>query len=236
MERPRTPQATFHRVASYYDAMNSILSLGQDRRWRRQAAAALDLRPGARVLDVATGTGALAAEIHRTTSGAVAITGCDLNETMLSVARRRAARLRASLELVLCDATSLPFGSDSFDAVTIGFAIDDMPDRVACAREMWRVLSPGGRLALLELGQPDLPALKAVYRAYLRIFRALRHVSLPGYDHLESEILTYRGPDAVERLLLDAGFGAYRRKSLSLGVARLHLAEKPASARERAVA
>lgn len=223
-------------MASYYDAMNSILSLGQDRRWRRQTAAALELRPGARVLDVATGTGALAAEIHRRTSGAVAITACDLNETMLSVARRRTARLQTNLDLVLCDATRLPFEAESFDAVTIAFAIDDMPDRMACAREMWRVLSPGGTLALLELGQPDLPLLKAAYRAYLRVFRALRHLSLSGYDHLETEILTYRGPDAIEQLLLETGFGGYRRRSLSFGVARLHLAEKLAPSRERAVA
>jgi demethylmenaquinone methyltransferase/2-methoxy-6-polyprenyl-1,4-benzoquinol methylase len=179
-----------------------------------------------RVLDVATGTGALAAEIHRTTRGAVAITGCDMNQTTLSVARRRAARLQANFELVLCDATRLPFEQGSFDAVTIAFAIDDMPDRAACAHEMWRVLSPGGKLALLELGQPDVPVLNAAYRAYLRLFRALRHLSFSGYDHLEKEILTYRGPDAIERLLRAAGFAGYRRRSLSFGVARLHLAEK----------
>jgi ubiquinone/menaquinone biosynthesis methyltransferase len=232
-ERPRTPQATFHRVAPYYDAMNSILSLGLDRLWRRQTVAALELSPGARVLDVATGTGALAAEIHRTTSGAVSITGCDVNETMLSVARRRAERSRASLALVQCDATELPFEPESFDAITIGFAIDDMPDRGACAREMWRVLSPGGKLALLELGQPDAPVLNVAYRVYLQLFRALRHVSVSGYDHLEQEILKYRGPDAVKQLLLGAGFTGYRRRSLSGGVARLHLAEKPAGSHLR---
>lgn len=236
MERPRTPQATFHRVAPYYDAMNSILSFGQDRRWRRQTAAALELRPGARVLDVATGTGALATEIHRTTLGGAAITACDLNETMLSVARRRAERLGANLNLVHCDATELPFASESFDAVTIAFAIDDMPDRAACVREIWRVLCPGGRIALLELGQPDAPVLKAAYRAYLLSFRALGKMSVRGYDHLEQEILSYRGADAIERLLLGAGFGEYRRQSLCFGVARLHLAEKPMTSRERAVA
>jgi len=235
-DRPRTPQATFHRVAPYYDAMNSILSLGFDRRWRRQTVAALNLRPGARVLDVATGTGALAAEIHRRTSGNVAITGCDLNESMLSVARRRAQRARANVQLVQCDASKLPFEPGAFDVVTIGFAIDDMPDREACAREMWRVLSPGGQLALLELGQPDAPWLKMFYRAYLRIFRTLRHFSVQGYDHLEQEILKYRGPDAVERLLSATGFARYQRKSLAGGVARLHLAAKLGDALERGAA
>lgn len=221
--RPRTPQAVFDRVASYYDTYNSILSLGMDRRWRRQTVASLELRPGASVLDVATGTGALAAEIVRTTSGAVSVTGCDLNERMLSVARRRVARANFSVELVCCDATRLPFRDASFDAATIGFAIDDMPDRGACAREIARVLRPGGRLALLELSKPDEQPIKAFYETYLRTFRVMGG----GYRHLEQEIMNYRGPDAIERLLTEAGFTSYTNRSLTWGVARLHLAEKP---------
>lgn len=219
----------FDRVAPYYDAVNSILSLGLDRRWRRQTAASLNLSPGARVLDVATGTGALAAEIHRAGGGNVSVTGCDVNERMLAVARKRTTKGSASIDIVRCDATELPFEKQSFDAITIAFAIDDMPDRERCAREMWRVLRPGGQLALLELGQPDSPLLGALYRVYLRVFRLLRHFSLDGYGHLEDEIAKYRGPDAIERLLAGAGFERYRRQSLAGGIARLHLGEKPSA-------
>ena len=222
--RPKTPQAVFDRVAPYYDALNSILSLGIDRRWRRRAIHSLGLRPGARVLDVATGTGALAVEIVRSTSGTVDVTGCDLNERMLSVARKRAARARSPIHFVCCDAQSLPFESEGFDAVTIGFAIDDMLDRHAAAREIWRVLRPKGRLALLELGQPDAQPAKAAYQAYLRTFRMFGR----GYRHLEQEILKYRGADAIQALLGATGFSAYARESLTWGVARLHKAEKPA--------
>jgi demethylmenaquinone methyltransferase/2-methoxy-6-polyprenyl-1,4-benzoquinol methylase len=217
----------FDRVAPYYDAVNAILSLGLDRRWRRRTAASLELSPGARVLDVATGTGALATEIHRLTAGCVAITGCDVNERMLAVARERMSKQRADVRIVRCDATELPFPKESFEAVTIGFAIDDMPDRERCAREMWRVLSPGGQIALLELGQPDSAFLRAMYRVYLRCFRLLRHVSLDGYGHLEREIVEYRGADAVERLLIGTGFEGYSRQNLAWGVARLHVARKP---------
>jgi demethylmenaquinone methyltransferase/2-methoxy-6-polyprenyl-1,4-benzoquinol methylase len=217
----------FHRVAPYYDAVNSVLSLGLDRRWRRRTVAALRLAPGADVLDVATGTGALAAEIHRATGGSVSITACDLNESMLGVARRRSQARNAGITFVTCDATCLPFAAESFDAVTIGFAIDDMPDRERCAGEMWRVLRPNGQLALLELGQPDAPLLRTLYRLYLKLFRLLRHARLDGYGHLEQEIVTYRGPRAVERLLANAGFERYRQHSLAGGIARLHLAEKP---------
>ncbi len=154
-ERPKTPQAVFDRVAPYYDALNSILSFGMDRRWRREAVGALNLAPGARVLDVATGTGALAAEIARSTSGAVRVTACDTNERMLSVARARTDPAMSAVEIVRCDATRLPFADESFDAVTLAFAIDDMPDRVACVREICRVLRADGLVAVLELSQPD---------------------------------------------------------------------------------
>lgn len=224
--RPRTPQATFDRVAKYYDVLNSVLSVGLDRRWRRRAVVPLELRPGMRVLDVATGTGALVTEITRLTGGTVSITGCDLNERMLSIAKERVARDGSRIDLIQCDATRLPFEEESFDAVTIAFGLDDMPDRDACMREMWRVLRPGGRLAVLELGQPDLPVLGAAYRLYLRTFRLLSFFSVEGYRHLEQEILKYRGPAAVESLVVSRGFEKYRRESLTWGIARLHVAEK----------
>ncbi len=221
-ERPRTPQAIFDRVALYYDVLNSVLSFGMDRRWRRETVASLHLLPGARVLDVATGTGALAAEIARATSGTAQITGCDLNERMLSVARARTARTGRAVELIRCDASKLPFPDETFDAATLAFAIDDMPDRSGCVAEIHRVLRPGGRVALLELGQPDGGILRVGYIAYLRVFRAFGS----GYEHLEQEILKYRGPAAVGALLRGAGFLAYRQRSLSGGIARLHTADK----------
>jgi demethylmenaquinone methyltransferase/2-methoxy-6-polyprenyl-1,4-benzoquinol methylase len=229
--RPRTPQSIFDGVAPYYDALNAILSFGLDRRWRRQTVAALRLRPGSSVLDVATGTGSLAAEIVRSTSAAVSVTGCDLNERMLSVARRRTRR--ASVEFVRCDATHLPFRDGAFDVVTIAFAIDDMPDREACVDEMWRVLRPGGQLALLELSQPDEGSLRLAYRLYLRTFRALRHFSVDGYSHLEQEILKYRGARATEELIVRGGFAQYQTKSLTWGIARLHVAEKASRSTRR---
>jgi demethylmenaquinone methyltransferase/2-methoxy-6-polyprenyl-1,4-benzoquinol methylase len=228
-DRPRTPQTVFDRVAPYYDALNSLLSLGIDRSWRRKVALGLELRPGARVLDVATGTGALALEIVRSTSGAVSVTGCDVNERMLSVAAERVARARAPIELVRGDAMALPFDDGLFDAATLAFAVDDMPDRDRCIREIHRVLKPRGKLALLELAQPDTEPLRTAYRMYLRTFRLVRK----GYDHLEHEILGYRGAGAVEALLVRSGFGEYRHHSLTFGIARLHVAAKVESERAR---
>jgi len=129
----------------------------------------------------------------------------------------------SAVEIVQCDAAKLPFADRSFDAVTVSFAIDDMPDRGACVREIRRVLRTGGRVAVLELSQPDHGILRTGYLAYLRVFRAFGRL---GFDHLEQEILKYRGPAAIEELLRGAGFDAYQRRSLSAGIARLHLADK----------
>jgi demethylmenaquinone methyltransferase/2-methoxy-6-polyprenyl-1,4-benzoquinol methylase len=226
--RPITPQPLFTRVAPYYDALNSLLSAGQDQRWRRRAVAALDLRAGARVLDVATGTGALALELARLPGG-VSVCACDLNRRMIAHARLRFQRLGLSARWVRCDAARLPFPDQAFDAVTIAFAMDDMPDRQKCVGEIRRVLRPGGRLALLELAQPEAPWARSAYRLYLRLFRMLRFTRADAYEHLEQEILGYRGATATRDLLARAGLHTTAPISMSLGVVRLHLAEKPAA-------
>src|SRR5262249_1612489 len=95
-----------------------------------------------------------------------------------------------------------------------------------CMTEIHRVLRPGGRIALLELAQPDKEPLRSAYRFYLRTFRLVRRTSVHGYDHLEQEILSYRGASAIDSLLLRTGFERYRHTSLTMGSARLHVAEK----------
>lgn len=224
LPRPRTPQTIFDRVAPYYDTFNSALSFGLDRSWRRHAAQRLDVRDG-RVLDVATGTGTLALELARRGRGRVQVTGCDINENMLGVARERVAASGLPIELLACDASSLPFPTFSFDGAAIAFAIDDMPDRAACAREIHRVLKPRSRLVVLELAQPDPGLLLDLYRSYLNVFDLLERVT-GGYGHLRTEIMTYRGVEAIRELLTEVGFVGHRVSSLAGGVARLHLAEK----------
>ena len=224
--RPKTPQATFDKVAPYYDRVNGLLSLGLDRRWRRRTIAALALQPGDSALDVATGTGALALEMVAQGHGRVSVTGCDLNTHMLAVAQQRAAAAGANITFLCCDAANMPFAERSFDAASLAFAIDDMPDRDACIAEIARVLRPGGRFVLLELSQPDTQPLKAAYAAYLNTFQWLRKLKLEGYDHLAQEIRGYRGAQAIAELLARHGFALREQRALTGGIARLHCATR----------
>jgi ubiquinone/menaquinone biosynthesis methyltransferase len=232
--RPATPQALFDRVAPRYDLFNSLLSGGSDRRWRRMAAHRLNVPPGGRVLDVATGTASLAIAVA-TEAPTAQVVGCDLNAAMLAVGARRVAGrgLEDRVRLLRAPGEELPFDAGSFDAVCIAFAIDDMADRRRCAAEMARVLRPGGRLVLLELGVPEQTVLRSAYLAGLGVMSLLGKArGMDGYRHLRDEITTYRGAEAIRALLLDVGLQNYDRIPLTGGVAMLHAATAPASASE----
>jgi ubiquinone/menaquinone biosynthesis methyltransferase len=226
--RPATPQELFDRVAPRYDLFNSLLSGGADRRWRRRAAALLDLPGEAKVLDVATGTAALALAVADAAPTAE-VTGCDVNAAMLAVAEKKVAErgLGHRVRLTRAPGEDLPFAAGSFDAVTIAFAIDDMTDRRRCAEEMTRVLRPGGRLVLLELAVPEQPVLRSAYLGGLTVMSLLgRARGMDGYRHLREEIVTYRGADAVRALLDEVGLRGYHRTPLTGGIAVLHTATK----------
>ncbi|GAB3975284.1 hypothetical protein GCM10029978_059030 [Actinoallomurus acanthiterrae] len=232
--RPATPQALFDRVARRYDLLNSLLSAGSDRRWRRKTARVLGAGPGDRVLDVATGTASLAIAVAEAAPGAEVI-GCDLNAAMLAVGAERVLRrgLADRVALLRAPGETLPFETASFDAVCIAFAIDDMADRRRCAAEMARVLRPGGRLVLLELGVPERPALRSAYLAGLGVMSLVARLrGMDGYGHLREEIAGYRGAEAVRALLLDVGFEGYARTPLTGGIAVLHVATAPAAGEE----
>src|SRR3712207_4737383 len=150
----------FDGVARRYDLTNTVLSFGQDRGWRRATRAALQLRPGQRVLDVGAGTGASTEELRR--SGAYAI-GVGLSVGMLRAGRHT----RSDVPLVAGDALALPFPDACFDAVTISFALRNVVDVPAALRELGRVTRPGGRLVVCEFSHPVNAAFRTVYLSYL---------------------------------------------------------------------
>ncbi|MGA8206679.1 MAG: ubiquinone/menaquinone biosynthesis methyltransferase, partial [Candidatus Dormiibacterota bacterium] len=158
---PDAVRGMFASVAQRYDLLNSLLSQGQDRRWRRRAAQLSRVRVGDQVLDVCTGTGALAQLLWRRVGVSGEVVGIDLTEAMLEVARTRVPEVR----FLVGDACNLPFADESFDAATMAFGLRNINDRQRALGELARVLRPGGRAVILEFSKVQ-PLLQPAYGWY----------------------------------------------------------------------
>jgi demethylmenaquinone methyltransferase / 2-methoxy-6-polyprenyl-1,4-benzoquinol methylase len=225
-KRPGEVSAMFDKVADRYDLLNDVLSLGQDRWWRRMVARAVDARAGERVLDVAAGTGTSSRTF--TTAGADCV-ACDFSLGMLKVG---AARGRVpGLRFVAGDAMDLPFRDQSFDAVTISFGLRNVADHQAALAEFLRVTRPGGRLVVGEFGHLPWPRLNAVYEAYLAgaLPAVARRLSgnPAAYEYLAESIQDWPAQPELARRIAAAGWSAVRWRDLSLGVVAIHRARRP---------
>jgi demethylmenaquinone methyltransferase/2-methoxy-6-polyprenyl-1,4-benzoquinol methylase len=218
----------FDAIAKRYDRLNRILSLGVDRRWRKRTVRALELPPGARVLDLATGTADLALLIARSHSDA-RVVGSDPSEGMLGVGRQKVRRAgfaeRVTLETG--DARSLPYEADSFDGVTIAFGIRNVPDRPAALREMARVTRPGGRVAILELTEPQGGIVAPFARFHIQ--KLVPWVgsllsSAPEYRYLERSIAAFPAPADFARMMGECGLEVVSIRPLTFGVCHLFVA------------
>lgn len=160
-------RSMFDRISGVYDLLNSLMTAGLHHRWRARAADLAHIAPGARVLDVATGTGDLALELSRRVGDAGEVVGSDFSEGMLQRARIKAQAARAGrLRFELGDATALPYPDGSFDAATVGFGARNFDDLAKGLAEMARVVRPGGRVVVLEITTPARPPLSTFYRLW----------------------------------------------------------------------
>jgi demethylmenaquinone methyltransferase/2-methoxy-6-polyprenyl-1,4-benzoquinol methylase len=208
----------FDRVAPRYDLANSVLSFGQDRRWRTAAAGATGLRDGEVALDVACGTGKLAADLARLEPGAT-VFGLDFSVEML----RRAS---GAVPAAAGDALALPLADASVDVVTIAFGLRNLPDPSKGLAEFRRVLRPGGRLVVCEFSHPVLPGFREVYERYLnRLLPMVARRLSPdpeAYEYLARSISAWPSQPDLARRLQQAGFTAVRWRDLSGGIVALH--------------
>ena len=233
---PRRIAGMFDAIAHRYDQLNHLLSAGFDRRWRRVAVATLDLRDGARVLDVCTGTADLAMTASRAQPAPVAVLGVDFAGAMLAQGQRkvRAAGLSRVVRLVRGDACRLPCPSGTIDAVTVGFGIRNVVETGRAVDEMFRVLKPGGRLALLEFGEPRAPVLRAIYLWYFRrvlpLLGGLLSKHSEAYAYLPASVSAFLTPDALAAVLRASGFCEIRVDHLTFGVVYLYVGRKPTDA------
>ena len=230
---PRRIAGMFDAIAHRYDRLNHLLSAGLDRRWRRLAVAALDLPAGSRVLDVCTGTADLAITASRHQPAPRAVIGVDFAGTMLAVGQQKLheAGLGRVVRLVRGDACQLPCPSGTVDAVTVGFGIRNVAETARAIEEMFRVLKPGGRLAILEFGEPRLPIARSIYLWYFRrvlprIGRLLsRHNE--AYAYLPASVSAFLSPAALAAMLRVSGFSLVRVDRLTIGVVYLYVGRKP---------
>lgn len=195
-ERKRHALTLFQGLPRHYDRMGALLSFGQDPRWRRAMVRAIDPQPGERILDVATGTGMVAAALAR--RSACEVVALDQSEAMLAAARARMARdsrLSARVSLVRGEAERLPFADAEFDALTFTYLLRYVDDRAATMRELSRVVKPGGRIGMIEFGVPRRDGLRALWRVHTR-------VGLPFLGRLVSpawlEVGRFLGPSIEE--------------------------------------
>ena len=234
MFEPRADRASYVRrmfgdIAARYDLMNALMSLGRDRAWRRLAAHEL-VRPGDRIVDVGCGTGDLALACIE--AGAASVTGVDFAAPMLVRAREKAAeRAASSLSFALGDATRLPLPDASVDGWCSAFVVRNIPDLDGALAEAWRVLRPGGRLAMLEIPRLDHGLLRPLIRLHFSRVVPLAGRLITGhrnaYRYLPLSVDHFLTPPELSGRLRDAGFAVRSVRLMMLGTIALHVAERP---------
>jgi demethylmenaquinone methyltransferase / 2-methoxy-6-polyprenyl-1,4-benzoquinol methylase len=221
----------FDRIAGVYDRMNSTMTVGLDRRWRERTVDRIEPLEGARVLDVCCGTGDLALELSRRVGDAGSVVGCDFSEPMLDLARQKgAARGAANTRFEWADALELSYDDAGFDAVTVGFGVRNFADLDRGLAELARVLRPGGRLAILEITQPQRPPLSWFFALWFdRIVPVLGSVAgdHDAYTYLPESVKRFPGPPELAAKLDAVGLAEIRYLVLGGGIIAIHTATKP---------
>jgi demethylmenaquinone methyltransferase / 2-methoxy-6-polyprenyl-1,4-benzoquinol methylase len=222
-KQPHEVAAMFDDVAARYDVTNDVLSLGQDRRWRRAVLGAVEPRLGERVLDLAAGTGT--SSVPFVFAGATTVP-CDFSIGMLRVGKRE----RPRLPFVAGDAMRLPFADGTFDAVTISFGLRNVADVAVALAEMRRVTKVGGRLVVCEFSTPTFGPFAKAYGEYLMSALpavAKRVSSNPdSYVYLAESIQAWPDQESLAAIINQQGWSGAEYRNLSGGIVALHRARK----------
>lgn len=227
-EKPGLVRGVFRSVASRYDLMNDLLSLGVHRAWKDATIDWLNPRPGQRFVDVAGGTGDLAFRIAERTADRAEVTVIDLTPDMVVVGRERAIEygLDDNVRFSVGDALSLAVPSNHFDGYTIGFGIRNVASIETALAEAHRVLKPGGRFLCLEFSHVEVPLLEQIYKQWS--FRVMPQIgaSVAGdresYQYLVESIARFPAQEDFAQMIRQAGFAQVSYRNLSGGIAALH--------------
>jgi len=222
----RYVRALFATIADRYDFITVALSYGQDRRWKRRVIALAGPRAGLRVLDLATGTGDLA---FAAAARGARVVGLDITQRMIELARRK-SRPTSPLHFLVGDMLALPFPAASFDIVTTGYGLRNVPDLAQAIEEIRRVLAPGGQALSLDFNRPTNALLRSVYLLYLTVVGAtlgwVLHRDPDTYRYIPASIRHYPGAEAVARLFEARGFSRVRHYRVLGGLMAIHHATR----------
>jgi len=227
-DKQRLVRGVFDSVATKYDLMNDLMSMGVHRLWKRHFIAISNIQPGQRVLDLAGGTGDIAALMSKRVGSHGSVVLSDINEAMLAVGRQRMEDrgFVDNIEYSLANAEKLPFADAEFDAVTMAFGLRNVTDKSAALSEMFRVLKPGGRAMILEFSKVEFEGLKKVYDTYsfsiLPRLGKLVTDDEDSYKYLAESIRKHPGQDELADMMVDAGFTNVTYRNLTGGVVAIH--------------
>ena len=227
-EKTGLVHGVFESVASKYDLMNDLMSLGVHRAWKRDFAANSGVRLGHQVLDLAGGTGDIAALMSRRVGKNGRVVLSDINEAMLEVGRQRLEDrgISGNISYALVNAEKLPFDDGEFDAVTIAFGLRNVTDKEAALREMHRVLRPGGKALILEFSEVQPELLKKIYDGYsfgiLPVLGKLVAGDEESYRYLAESIRQHPPQEELAEMMREAGFDRVRFRNLTGGIVAVH--------------
>ncbi len=233
LQEPARIRGMFATIAGTYDLLNHLLSLNQDKGWRRAAVRAAGLRPGDTALDVCTGTADLFLELADAVGPDGRAVGTDFCAPMLELGARKARDRGHAPRLGVADTLHLPFRDASFRAVTVGFGIRNVADLRAGIREMARVTAPGGRVVILELTKPTNPLVQLVYYTYFLIVLPILGNAISGgrrnaYGYLPRSVLAFPDRHELARIVASCGLVDVQVRALTLGIVAVHVGTRPA--------
>ncbi len=221
---PSGSDRIFADIAGRYDAMNRLMSLGQDRRWRRLTAEALSLRSRARVLDVGVGTGDMAMALRDCLPDAKVV-GVDATRPMMDVGRSKPSM--QAIELAQADGLHLPFRNGHFDGVVSAFLLRNVTDVKQALSEQRRVVRSGGRVACLEMSWPRTPVFGVLFRIYFAVLMPWVTGLLTGqpaaYRYLPRSVQRFQTPEELTEVMVQVGLNDVRCRKLALGTVTLHV-------------
>jgi len=221
----------FENIAPKYDKMNDIMSFKQHKVWRKKTMKLMNVQPGQTALDLCCGTCDWTIDLAKA-SQTGKITGLDFSEQMLAVGKRKvqAAGLNKQVELVQGNAMELPFADNSFDFVTIGFGLRNVPDYKQVVSEMLRVVKPGGKIVCLDMSKPQVQPFKSIYYFYFEKIVPLLGKAFAkqfaAYKWLPDSLQLYLDARELKELFEETGAKDVYVKNFFLGIAALHIGRK----------